>query len=172
MMHGSSSLWRVVVLCSPSLCFVCAGYEKLNMYGFYIYACIDGASNFAPYAIVALDKSASTLFNAYHEAINAFEHPLHLRADTCFEAVRIEQDMIVVRGPGAYLTGPSIANQVSFHVAASLHRVELCTIAFRAGYDLIIFCRALRFWNNVWSHLASYFKGLFQYMERCGVLNR
>lgn len=144
MMHGSSSWWRVVVLCSPSLCFVCAGYEKLKMYGFYIHACIDGGSNFAPYAIDALDKSASTLFNAYHEATNAFDHPLRLRADMCFEAVRIGQDMIDVCGPGAYLTGPSTANQVSFHVAASLHRVELCTIAYRAQYDLIMFCSALR----------------------------
>ncbi len=173
MMHDSSSLQQVVVMCSPSLCFLCAGYEKLKMYGFYIHACIDGGSNFAPYAIVALDKTASTLFNAYHEATAAFEHPLRLRADMCFEAVRIGQDMIDVRGPGAYLTGPSTANQVSFHRATSLHRVELCIIALGAQYNLIMFLQRIeRFWNNVWSHVASYFKGLFQYMERCGVLNR
>ena len=48
-----------------------AGYEKLKMYRFYIYACIDGGSNFAVYAIVALDKISSTLFNAFHEATAA-----------------------------------------------------------------------------------------------------
>ncbi len=91
------------------------------MYGFYIHACIDGGSSFAPYAIVALDKTASTLFNAYHEATTAFERPLRPRADMCFKAARIGQDMIDVRGPGAYLTGLTTANQLTFHRAVSLY---------------------------------------------------
>ena len=170
--------WQLIFVagCSVMLPFlmlsVCGLRESKNVW-LYIHACIDGGSNFAPYAIVALDKSASTLCNAYHEATIAFEHPLRPRADMCFEAVRIRQDMIDVR-PGAYLTGPSTANQVSVHVAACLHRVELCTIAFRAQYNLIHFCTALRdsgTMRAMWRP-TSYFKGLVQYMERCGVLNR
>lgn len=89
------------------------------MYGFYIHACIDGGSNVATYAIVALNKTASSLFDAFHEATTALGHPLRLRADMCFEATRIGQDMIDVRGPGAYLTGPSSANQARSSMAAN-----------------------------------------------------
>lgn len=59
------------------------------MYGFYICAYIDEGSNCAPYAMIIMNKIASTLCNVFHEGTAAMQHPAHLRGDTCFAAVRI-----------------------------------------------------------------------------------
>jgi len=62
----------------------------------------------------------------------------------CFEAAAlIGADMIHHRGESSYIVGPSVANQ----------RIE-------------------NHWNQIWSKFASYFKGLFQQMERDGDLDR
>lgn len=90
----------------------CAAYEKLKMYGFYLHGGIDGGSNFVVYMTVALNKTAASLFRGYQQAIEAFGRPLRLRADMCFEATRIGQDIMDHRGPQSYLVGPSTANQV------------------------------------------------------------
>lgn len=90
----------------------CAGYEKLKMYGFYVHGGIDGGSRFVVYAVLALNKKGTTLRDAFDEATTAYGFPLRLRADMAFEATFVGQRMIDARGQGAYLTGPSTANQV------------------------------------------------------------
>lgn len=81
------------------------------MYGFYVHGCIDGGSNFVVYVVLALDKRGVTLQNAFDSATSAYGYPLRLRADMAFEALLVGQRMLDERGPGAYLTGPSTANQ-------------------------------------------------------------
>ena len=58
-----------------------AGYEKLKMYGFTVYGCINGGSNFCVYATLALYKRGDTLRAAFDKAVDAYEYPLCLRAD-------------------------------------------------------------------------------------------
>lgn len=82
------------------------------MYGFWVHACIDSGSNFVVYAVLALNKQGATLRDAFDAATAAYGYPLRLRADMAFEATFVGQRMIDERGPGAYLTGPSTANQV------------------------------------------------------------
>ena len=82
------------------------------MYGFYLHAGIDGGSNFVVYAVVALNKTASSLFSGYSAAVQQFGRPEALRADMAFEAGAIGQDMIDHVGQGSFLVGPSTANQV------------------------------------------------------------
>ncbi|KAK9819596.1 hypothetical protein WJX72_000124 [[Myrmecia] bisecta] len=86
-------------------------YEKLKPYGFYVHGGIDGGSNFVVYMTVALNKKSATLFEGYQQAINLFGRPLRLRADMCFEALAIGQDMVDHRGPQGFIAGPSTANQ-------------------------------------------------------------
>ena len=92
--------------------FVCAGYEKLKMYGFLVHACIDGGSNFCVYATLALEKSGGTLCDAFDKAVGAYGYPLRMRADMAFEATFVWQTMLDERGEGSFITGPSTANQV------------------------------------------------------------
>lgn len=116
-------------------CLLLAGFDKVKMYGFYIRACTDGGCNFTTYAIVALDKAASTLFNLFHKATTTFGHPLRLTADMCFEATGIGQDMIRVHGLGVYLTGPSSANQARASMATKFAAcaVTMCCPASRTN---------------------------------------
>ena len=106
-----------------------AAYEKLKPYGFYVHGGIDGGTNFMVYITVALNKSAAALFRGYRQAVATFGRPLMLRADMCYEATAIGQDMIDHRGPQAYLTGPSTANQVG------CDRRKLCSSRPRKPQD-------------------------------------
>ncbi|KAK9807582.1 hypothetical protein WJX72_003361 [[Myrmecia] bisecta] len=86
---------------------------------------------------------STTLLEGYHQAVSLFGRPLRLRADMCLEVLPIGQDMLDHRGAGAFIAGPSTANQ----------RIE-------------------NFWNYMWSHWARFYKQLFQDMERAGTLDR
>lgn len=89
-----------------------AGYEKLKPYGFTVHAGIDGGSNFIVYATLALNKSSSSIFTGYRSAVEQYGRPGRVRADMAFEALAVGQDMLDHRGPGAYITGASVHNQV------------------------------------------------------------
>ena len=78
-----------------------------------MHAAVDGGSNFVVYCTVALDKKAITLFRGYAAAVQQYGRPVRVRADMCFEAVPIGQDIINNRGStAAYIAGPSTANTV------------------------------------------------------------
>lgn len=96
---------------------ICAAYEKLKMYGFYIHACVDGGSNFVMWATLASDKASQTLFMGYQQAMQRYGRPLKVRADMCFEAHLIADDIISANGHMAYIAGPSTSNTVR-HSAA------------------------------------------------------
>jgi hypothetical protein len=86
--------------------------RKAARLGIFIHGCIDGGSNYVVYMTVALNKSAAALLHGFERAVADFGYPLRLRADMALEAQGIGQRMLDVRGAGAYLTGPSTANQV------------------------------------------------------------
>ena len=112
--------------------FVLLGHEKLKMYGFYVHGCIDGGSNFVVYVVLALDKKGVTLQNAFDSAASAYGFPLCLRADMAFEALLVGQRILDDHGPGAYLTGPSTANQVrlfALKLKSTLHAIVCRLIA-------------------------------------------
>ncbi|KAK9819597.1 hypothetical protein WJX72_000124 [[Myrmecia] bisecta] len=102
---------RTYNVTEPMVVWHIDSYEKLKPYGFYVHGGIDGGSNFVVYMTVALNKKSATLFEGYQQAINLFGRPLRLRADMCFEALAIGQDMVDHRGPQGFIAGPSTANQ-------------------------------------------------------------
>ncbi len=106
-----------------------AGYEKLKPYGPIVHCGIDGGSNFVVYCVLALNKKAETIFMGYKDAVDAYGRPLRLRADMCFEAVPVGQDMIDHHGPEAYIPGPSTANQVITELCVSHVRNLSSTIS-------------------------------------------
>jgi hypothetical protein len=109
--------------------------------------------------------------SGFAQAVEAYGWPLRLRADMCFEAMQIGQAMIDRRGAGAYLAGPSTANQVSKEIVgtSSCSKTSLNPV-----YDLAAFVwqRIENYWNFMWSHYASWIKQLFQSLEQQGQLDR
>lgn len=90
----------------------CAGYAKLELAGIWVHACVDGGTNYVLWATVATNKSAQTLFYGYSQAVQRFGRPKLVRADHAREANMIGEDMVRVRGPGSYVIGASVHNQV------------------------------------------------------------
>jgi hypothetical protein len=80
------------------------------------------------YATVALNKSAESLLNGFERAVAGFGYPLRVRADMALEGQGIGQRMLGVRGAGAYLTGPSTANQVLLSIMVSWHVIHLVLV--------------------------------------------
>lgn len=118
-------------------------YDKLRLYGFYIHGAIDGGTKMMMSTTVSMNKSTDSISFNFHAAVHRYGFPMRVRADMAFEARGVGADMLRARGEGAYLVGPSTANQP----------IE-------------------NYWNQMYRHVAHFYRNLFATMELHGILDR
>ena len=66
----------------------------------------------------------AVLRDRFDEAVQEYGYPLGLRADMAFGATYVGQRMLDERGQGAFINGPSNANQASCLKSSMLFNIE------------------------------------------------
>lgn len=122
---------------------------------------------------VASNKRKETIYEAYCSAIHKYGHPLRIRSDYAGEHSLVERDIVAAR-PGVrrpYLTGSSVHNQVS--ILRRMNVFDGRLINFWSGFLYVaslLLQRIEKFWRQVWTHVAFFYKHLLSVMEEDGTL--
>ncbi|KAF5332377.1 hypothetical protein D9758_019101 [Tetrapyrgos nigripes] len=120
------------------------GNEKLRLWGFYVYRCVDGYSRVILYLYCTNNKRAKTVAAAFLDAVECYSWPSRMRGDWGTENNEVERLMIAHWGErhNAYLWGRLTHNV----------RIE-------------------RMWRDVWKDTLEMFHKVFFYLEEISLLD-
>lgn len=117
-------------------------HKLIQPYRFVIHGAIDGYSRYIVFLKASNNNRASTVFNAFREAITKYNIPSRVRTDLGLENIEVARFMVNTRGVnrGSIITGTSVHNQ----------RIE-------------------RLWRDVNSIVCARFRNIFADLERIGL---